>query len=99
MSWTDSLVGEIERKIGIRIGQETGIGMLVIEALIGTIEIKVDHLVGIDIQDPLVDHLDIGIIEGTEIEIEIGIEIEIIGEIKVHQMKVMKGENLEVVQE
>ena len=69
--------------------------MLVIEALIEIIGIKVDHLVGIDIQDPLVDHLDIGII--GEIEIEIGIEI--IGEIGVHQMKVMKGQDLEVVQE
>ena len=58
-----------------------------------------DHLVGIDIQDRLVDHLDIGIIEETEIEIEMGIEIELIGEIEVHQMKVMKGQDLEVVQE
>ena len=97
MLWTDNLVGEIERKIGIRIGQEIGIGMLVIEVLIGTTEIKVDHLVGIDIQDPLVDRLDIGIIEGTEIEIRI--EIGIIGEIEVHQMKVMKGQDLKVVQE
>ena len=93
MLWTDSLVGEIERRIGIRIDQETGIGMLVIEALIEIIGIKVDHLVGMDIQDPLVDHLDIGIIEGIEIEIEI------IGEIEVHQMKVMKAQDLEVVQE
>ena len=95
MLWTGSLAEEIETRIGIRIDQETGIGMLVIEALIEIIGIKVDHLVGIDIQDPLVDHLDIGIIE----EIEIEIEIEIIGEIEVHQMKVMKGQDLEMVQE
>ena len=33
------------------------------------IESKVDHLVETDIQDPPVGHLDIGIIEGIEIEI------------------------------
>ena len=95
MLWTGSLAEEIETRIGIRIDQETGIGMLVIEALIEIIGIKVDHLVGIDIQDPLVDHLDIGTIE----EIEIEIEIEIIGEIETHQMKVMKGRDPGMVQE
>ena len=72
---------------------------MVIEVLIeiptGT---KVDHLVEIGTQD-LVDHLDIGIIGRIEIEIEIGTETEIIEEIEVYQMMVMKAQDPEVVQE
>ena len=100
MLWINSPVGEIERKIGIRIGQEIEIGILAIEVLTEThIEIKVDHPVGIGTQDLPVDHLDTGIIEGIEIEIETGIEIEIIGEIEVLQVMDMMAQDPGVVQE
>ena len=100
MLWINIPTGDIGREIGIRIGQEIGIEMLAIETLIEIhIEIKVDHPVGIGIQGLLVDPLDIGIIEGTETEIETGIEIEIIGEIEVHQMMVMKVQDPEAAQE
>ena len=59
------------------------------------IGIKADHLVETGIQDLPIDHLDIGIIEGIETEIEIG-TIEGIG---VYPMMVMKTQDLEVVQE
>ena len=65
------------------------------------IGIKADHLVETDIQDLPVDHLDRGIIERTETEIEIGTEIETetIEGIGVYPMMVMKTQDLEVVQE
>ena len=97
MLWISSPVGEIERMTGRKTGQEIGIGMVVIEVpIIGTpIETKVDHQVEIGTQDPLVDYLDIGIIEGIEIEIE----TEIIEETEVIQMMGMIIQDPEVVQE
>ena len=69
----------------------------VIEVLIETpTEIKVDHLVEMDTQDLLVNHLDIGIIERIEIETET--EIEIIGETEVYQVMVMIIQDPEMVQ-
>ena len=97
MLWINSPVGEIERKTEIRIGQGIEIGMVVIEVLIieTPIQIKVDLLVETGTQDLLIDHLDIGIIEGIEIETE----IETIEETEVHQMMGMIIQDPEVVQE
>ena len=69
MLWINNSVGEIGKRIGIRIGQEIEIEMLDIGVLIEILtEIKVDRLGGIGIQDLLVGRLDIGIIERIEIE-------------------------------
>ena len=77
MLWINNPAGEIEKRIGIRIGQEIEIEMLDIGVHIEIITgIKGGHLAGTGIQDLLVGHLDIGIIERIEIEKEIGIEIE-----------------------
>ena len=100
MLWTNNPVGEIGKRIGIRIGQEIEIEMLDIGVLTEILTgIKVGLQAGTGIHDLLVGHLDIGIIGRIEIGIEIGIEIEIIEGIEVHPVMDMITQDLEVVQE
>ena len=100
MLWINNPVGEIGKRIEIRIGQEIEIEMLDIGVLIEILTgIKVGLQAGTGIQDLLVGHLDIGIIGRIEIGIKIGIEIEIIEGIEVHSVMDMITQDLEVVQE